>query len=136
MKRHRARRRPDRQEGTPTAGSYSKTTLIGYVAREPEQRVTPGGVTVTSFSIPVNNKRGDEEITTWYRVSAFGKLGETCAAYLQKGSYVYVEGTEMLREYQDRDGNTRSSLELNAREMRMLDRRTAQDDGPSSDSPF
>lgn len=110
------------------AGSYNHVTLIGYVARDPEQRSTPSGTTVTSFSLPTSHSRGGEEVTTWFRVSAFGKLGETCAAYLTKGSYVYIEGTLMQRDYQDKDGNTRTALEVTAREMRMLDRRTQGDE--------
>jgi len=63
------------------------------------------------------------ERTTWFRVSAFGRLAETCSQFLHKGSYVYLEGTLSQREYTDRDGVQRTSLDVRAREMRMLDRR-------------
>jgi single-strand DNA-binding protein len=49
-------------------------------------------------------------------------LAETCSQYLHKGSYVYIEGPVSLREYTDRDGGQRASLDVRAREMQMLDR--------------
>ncbi len=64
-----------------------------------------------------------QEQTTWFRVSAWGKLGETCAQYLRKGSSVYVEGSLTQREYTDREGAARTSLDVRASEMKMLDRR-------------
>jgi single-strand DNA-binding protein len=71
------------------AGSYNKITIIGYVARDPEMRYMPSGDAVTDFSIPVSERRRDgQEITTWFRINAFGKLAETCSQYLHKGSYV------------------------------------------------
>jgi single-strand DNA-binding protein len=116
------------------AGSYNKITIIGYVARDPEMRYTTSGDAVTDFSIPVSERRKDgQEITTWFRISAFGKLAETCNQYLHKGSYVYIEGSLTQRDWTDRDGATRTSLDVRAREMRMLDK--AGDVGPmGSDS--
>ena len=106
------------------AGSYCKLFVIGYVARDPEMRYLPSGDPVTDFSLPVSERRRDgTETTTWFRINAFGKLAETCKEYLHKGSYVYVEGALSQREWTDRDGNTRASLDVRAREMRMLDRR-------------
>lgn len=106
------------------AGSYCKLSVIGYVGRDPEMRYLPGGDPVTDFSLPVSERRRDGgETTTWFRVAAFGKLAETCKEYLHKGSYIYIEGTLSQREWTDRDGNARTSLDVRAREMRMLDRR-------------
>ncbi len=110
------------------AGSYNKIILIGNVGRDPETRYLPSGDAVASFSVATSERRKgqdgqQQEQTTWFRVSAFGKLAETCQQYLHKGSYVYVEGALTQQEYTDREGATRQSLEVRAREMRMLDKR-------------
>ena len=80
------------------AGSYNKIIIIGNLGRDPEARALPSGEFVTSFSVATSERWRDrggqqQERTTWFRVSAFGKLGETCSQFLHKGSYVYVEGT-------------------------------------------
>ena len=109
------------------AGSYNAITLIGNLGRDPESRFLPDGTQVASFSVATSERWRDrqqqqQERTTWFRVSAFGKLGETCTQYLHKGSYVYIEGSLSQQEYTDREGNARTSLEVRAREMRMLDK--------------
>jgi len=110
------------------AGSYNKITIIGNLGRDPEMRYLPSGDPVTSFSVATSERfrtrdGQQQERTTWFRVSAFGKLAETCNQFLHKGSYVYVEGTLSQQEYTDREGAQRQSLEVRAREMRMLDKR-------------
>ncbi len=110
------------------AGSYNKITIIGNLGRDPETRYLPNGDPVTSFSVATSERWRDrngqqQERTTWFRVSAFGKLGETCSQFLHKGSYVFLEGTLSQQEYTDREGVQRTSLEVRAREMKMLDKR-------------
>jgi len=91
-------------------------------------RYLPSGDPVTDFSVATSERRRGvdgqaQEQTTWFRVSAFGKLAETCSQYLHKGSYIYVEGSLSQRDWTDREGAPRTSLEVRARELRMLDRR-------------
>ena len=112
------------------AGSFNRMTVVGNLGRDPETRYLPSGDQVCDFSVATSDrwraKDGQmQEHTTWFRVSAFGKLAETCSQYLHKGSYVYVEGTLSQREWTDRDGASRTSLEIRARDMRMLDKRDA-----------
>ena len=110
------------------AGSFNRITVVGNLGRDPEMRYLPSGDPVTDFSVATSERwrtrdGQQQEQTTWFRVSAFGKLAETCNQFLHKGSYVYVEGTLSQRDWTDRDGNTRTSLEVRARDMRMLDKR-------------
>jgi len=111
------------------AGSFNRITIVGYLGRDPEMRYLPSGDPVTSFTVattePGRTQDGQQQPdrTTWFRVSAFGKLAETCNQFLHKGSYVYVEGPLSQQEFTGRDGTQRTSLEIRAREMRMLDRR-------------
>jgi single-strand DNA-binding protein len=59
--------------------------------------------------------------TEWVNVVAWGRLGEVCNEYLDKGSQVYFEGSLQTRSWEDRDGNTRYTTEVKAREMMFLD---------------
>jgi single-strand DNA-binding protein len=79
--------------------------------------------------------------TEWHRVVAFGRLGEICAEYLRKGKQVYIEGRIQTRSWEDKDGNTRYTTEIIAREMQMLgaagrdNRESTPDSGGPSNEP-
>lgn len=110
------------------AGSYNKITIIGNLGRDPEMRYLPSGDPVASFSVATSERwrtrdGQQQERTTWFNVSAFGKLAEQCNQFLHKGSSVYLEGGLSLREYTGNDGTARTSLDVRLREMRMLDKR-------------
>jgi len=115
------------------AGSYNKIILIGNLGRDPEARTTPTGDNVASFSLATSERRRgqdgqQQEQTTWFNISVWGQLADVATQYLHKGSYVYVEGSLTQREYTTREGATRFSLDVRARELRMLDKRGDQAD--------
>ena len=112
------------------AGSYNKVILIGNLGRDPESRMLPSGDPVATFTVATSERRQNQpEVTTWFNVSAWGQLADIAQQYLHKGSYVYVEGALTQREYTTREGQTRQSLDVRARELRMLDKRGDQGDG-------
>ena len=118
------------------AGSYNKISIIGNVGKDPEMRLMPSGDSVAEFTVAVNERRRGQdgqtqESTMWFRVSAFGRTAEIANQYLRKGSAVYVEGPVSLREYTDREGVNRASLDVRARELRMLDRRSEGGEFPT-----
>jgi single-strand DNA-binding protein len=86
------------------------------LGRDAEVRQTNAGP-VLSFSGASTTKKGQEELTTWVRCSMFGKRGEALAKYLTKGSKVMVSGAMTMREYQDKNGATKTSLEMNVSEL-------------------
>ena len=104
----------------------SQILLIGNVGRDPEMRYTPSGAAVTDFTLAVNHRsRRDGDVleeTEWFRVSAWGRLAETVNQYVVKGSKVYVDGRFRSRQYIGSDGQTRTSLEVNANNVTFLDR--------------
>jgi single-strand DNA-binding protein len=104
------------------ASSFNSITIVGNLGRDPEQRALPDGTPVTNFSVATTERRRDGDRTTWFKVTAFGKLAETCSQYLHKGSYVYVEGSLSQNDYTDREGNAKTSLEVRANQMKMLDK--------------
>lgn len=97
-----------------------KAVLIGHLGRDPEVRYTPEGLAVANFSLAATEKVKGEDRTQWFRITAFGKLGEICGEYLTKGKQVYIEGRLQAREWEDREGNKRFSVEVVASQMQML----------------
>ena len=108
---------------------YQKIVLIGRLGRDPEMRYLQNGTPVTSFSVATERKWKDaqgnlQQVTTWFRVSAWRKLAETCNQYLSKGSLVLVEG-EMSepKPYEGRDGKWFASLDVTAQNVKFLSTR-------------
>ena len=105
--------------------SFNKIIVIGNLGRDPELRYTPQGTAVCDFSIATNEKKRDksgemQDVTTWFRVTTWGKQAENASKYLSKGKSVYIEGRLRLEEYTDRDGKIRFNLEVNASDMQFL----------------
>lgn len=105
--------------------SFNKIIVVGNLGRDPELRYTPQGTPVCSFTVATNEKRKDragemQDITTWFRVTLWGRQAETASQYLTKGRPVYIEGRLRLEEYTDKDGNRRQSLEVNASDIHFI----------------
>jgi single-strand DNA-binding protein len=100
--------------------SFNKITIVGYLGRDPELRHTPNGNSICNISVATTEKNRDKESTTWFKVAVWGKQGELCNQYLAKGSQIYIEGRLRSEEYTDRDGNKRTSLEVNATDVKFL----------------
>ena len=112
--------------------SFNKIIIVGYLGRDAELRYTPQGTPVCDFSVATTERRKDksgefQDHTTWFRVSFWGKRAETTHQYLTKGKLVYLEGRLNQREYQDRDGNTRTSLDVNATEVQFIGTRGGEE---------
>ena len=97
--------------------------FIGRLGRDPETRYTQSGKAVAPFSLACSEKRGGEESTEWVNVVAWEKLAEIAGQYLTKGSLVFISGRMQTRKWQDKEGGTRYTTEIVAREMKMLDGR-------------
>ena len=104
--------------------SFNKITIIGYLGRDPVIRYTPQGTAVCDFSIATTERRGggadSQEITTWFKITLWGRQAETASQYLVKGKAVYIEGRLRIEEYTDREGKPRQSLEVNATDMQFI----------------
>jgi single-strand DNA-binding protein len=109
----------------------NKIMLIGNLGRDPELNVTAEGTPVTKFSLAVSRKTSNgEKETEWFNIVAWRQLAEICERYLHKGSKVYIEGRLTQRKYTDKEGIQRTSVEVIANDMKMLDSKSAS----SSDS--
>lgn len=103
----------------------NKVILIGRLGADPEIRYTPSGAEVATFRMATSeswtNKSGEkEERTEWHRIVAWRGLAKICGEYLNKGKLVYVEGRLRTRSWEDRDGNKRTTTEIEATDMKML----------------
>ncbi len=97
--------------------NYDKLIVAGNLGADPSLHEV-NDKKVCNFSLAVN--RADDE-TVWYRVSAWGELGENCKKYLVKGQEALVEGrlradkdTGGPRVFNKRDGETGAAFELDA----------------------
>lgn len=102
--------------------SFNKITAYGHLGRDPELRITPQGNAVCSFTMATTEKgyNGKEDITTWFRITLWGKQAENAAKYLSKGSPVYIEGRLRVEEGKDKDGKDRHTLEVHATDMQFI----------------
>lgn len=124
---------------------FQRVTLIGNLGNDPELRYAPSGTPVCSFSVATNERWTDQqgqlqERTTWWRISAWGRMGEVCNQYLSKGRRVYVEGTVVgdpetggPRIWTDQNGQPRASFELRATTVKFLDGRSDVDSSDMAD---
>jgi single-strand DNA-binding protein len=115
--------------------SFNKIIIVGYLGRDPELQYTPQGTAVCKFTVATTERRKDKsgeqvEATTWFRVSVWGKQAEVVNNYLSKGRQVFVEGRLRQEEYTDRDGNKRTSLEVNSTDVQFIGARG--DDAPQA----
>ena len=117
---------------------YAKIIIIGNLGSNPEQRFTPSGDPVTTFSVATSRKYGEKDETTWFRVSVWGKQAESCNTYLSKGSKVLVEGRLKAEPnvYQRKDGTWASSYEITAETVRFLTAKGEQVESADLDVPF
>lgn len=119
--------------------SLAKVTLVGNLGGDPETRYTPQGTMNVNFSMAVSrrfkdNTGQDQERTTWFRVTAWGKLAETIdglvqRGYVGKGRQVYVDGRIEAREWTTNEGEKRTSLDVTANEFQILGNRPDGEQG-------
>jgi len=109
--------------------SLNKVILIGNLGNDPEVRATPGGNRVATFSLATSRSWNDasgakQEKTEWHRCvvwnSKVSQLADIVERYVKKGDKIYVEGRIEYRQWQDKEGQTRYSTEINVRELIML----------------
>lgn len=105
--------------------SVNKVILVGRLGQNPEVKYTPSGMAVSNFSVATNeswvDKSGQkQERTEWHRIVVWGKLAELCSQYLAKGRQVYVEGRLQTRQWQDKDGQTKYTTEVQAQTVQFL----------------
>jgi len=105
--------------------SVNKVILVGRLGRDPETRYTGRGQAVANFSMATDesykDKNGErQKRTEWHKIVVWGKQAEIAQQYLKKGSLIFVEGRIQSREWQDKEGQKRTSFEIVVSNFRML----------------
>jgi single-strand DNA-binding protein len=108
-----------------TLMSVNKVILVGRLGRDPETRYTGGGQAVANFSVATDETYKDrngekQKRTEWHKIVVWGKQAEIAQQYLKKGSLIFIEGRIQSREWQDKEGQKRTSFEIVASNFRML----------------
>mgnify|MGYP000539140486 CR=1 FL=1 len=111
------------------AGGVNRVILVGNLGADPEMRYTADGTAVCKFSLATSRKYTGkdgqkQEKTEWHRVilwnTNFSKLADIAEKYCKKGDKVYIEGSIEYRSWQDREGQTKYTTEINGRELILL----------------
>ena len=135
------------------ASNINRVTITGNLTRDPELRSLQSGTSVCKLRVAVNSRRKDGATGDWvdkpnyFDVTVWGAQGENCANYLFKGRPVAVDGRLDWREWEDKDGNKRQSIEIIADTVQFLGSRdgggessgngfTPQSDVPADTSDF
>jgi single-strand DNA-binding protein len=116
----------------------NKVILVGNVGADPEIRTLETGTKVARVRLAtterIYNRQMQEtkEYTEWHTVVLWSGLADVADKYVRKGSQIYVEGSLRSNEWTDKDGVKRYGIEVIAREMKLLGRRS---DGPGGGAP-
>ncbi len=116
--------------------SLLKIIAIGNLGNDPELKYSQDGKPICTFSMACSEKKKDRktgdmlETTTWLRLSYFGRQAEIASQYLAKGKPVYIEGKGRLETWTDRDGKTRTTLEVFGTDIQFIAQRENRDTAP------
>ena len=100
----------------------NKAILMGRLTRDPELRYTPNGnVPVVTFTVAIDRRysggNSGERQTDFINVVAWRKTAEFVSQWFNKGSMIIVTGSIQTRNWQDKNGNNRTSIEVVADEV-------------------
>jgi single-strand DNA-binding protein len=125
-------------------------TVTGNLTADPELRYTSSGTPVASFTVAATERTMNRETgkyedagTTYLRCNAWRELAENLSQSASKGTRVMITGLLRQRDWQDSDGNKRTSYEVQAEEAGISLRwatakvsRTARSSSPAPDDPW
>lgn len=94
--------------------------VTANLGRDAETRFTASGDAVVSFSVAVKSGFGERATTTWANCAMFGKRGQAVADYLKKGTLVGITGEVSLREWKDKEGQVKTSLDFRVNDLTLL----------------
>lgn len=132
-----------------TMAGVNKVILIGNLGKDPELKYLEGNIARVNFSLATSesfkDKNGNRiDQTEWHNIVMWRTLAETAEKLLKKGMQVYIEGRLQTRQWNDKDGNKRSTTEIVADQFVILQRRDqnqqsggkTNEGNNSSDLPF
>lgn len=97
----------------------NRTVMIGRLTRDPELKYTQSGIAVCTFSVAVS-RTFQTDVTDYFDIVVWRKMGENCANYLSKGKLVAIDGSLQTRSYETKDGSKRKAYEIVAETVKFL----------------
>src|ERR1035437_10903286 len=118
----------------------NRITLIGFLGDAPELKFSQQGKPVCTFSLAVNERWKDpagapRERVEWFQIVCFARLAEVCGEYLTTGRHVYLEGRLQTRKWAGPEGDKRTTIEVVANQMQILDRAPKDGNGAKGAAP-
>jgi len=101
--------------------NLNKVILGGRLTADPVLKQTSNGISVTSFSIAVNRRSGEEQTTDFINIVAWRKTAEFVCKYFKKGSCICVVGAMQTRSWDDANGQKRYATDVVADEIKFVD---------------
>lgn len=89
--------------------------IMGRLVKDPELKTTNSGKSVCSFRLANDSGYKDangQSRTNWLDVTAWSKTAEFVCKYFPKGSLIAIEGRLQTRQYQDKNGQNRTAVEI------------------------
>ena len=93
-------------------------SVSGNIGKDCEMRFLPNGDPVCSFSVA--DSMGKDKATIWWNCSLFGKRAEALSQYLVKGQQVTVIGNVTEREWTDKEGQKRKSMDVRVSDVALM----------------
>ena len=121
--------------------SLNKVLIIGRLGRDPELKYFQTGDAVCNITVATTESWKDKdtgekkETTEWHKVVLKRRLAEIAGQYLKKGASVYIEGRLRTRKWKDKEGQEHYVTEIEADEMKMLDKKEGAPAGAAASAP-
>ena len=106
-------------------------TIAGQLGKDAELRYLPNGDPVAGFSVA--DSQGKEKPTIWWSAQLFGKRAESLCQYLVKGQAVTITGQVTEREWTDKDGQKRKTMDVRVNDLALQGGR--KDAAPQQSAP-
>ena len=106
-------------------------TCTTRLYKDAEQRFTQVGDSIVSFKGAVDAGFGQNKTTTWVKFNLWGKRGESLVPYLKDKTQVVVSGELANREYTDKEGQKRYSLEVRVNELTLVGGKPQEEQAPA-----
>ena len=121
----------------------NRVVLVGRLVRDPELRKTNSGTSVASFTVAIDNWRGQnsEKSTSFIPCTVWNQAAENLYKFTKKGSLIGVDGRLVQRSYESKDGRKVSVIEVVADSVQFLERKSSSqgrndnNSGYSEDAP-
>jgi single-strand DNA-binding protein len=109
-------------------------TIFGRVGKDAELKESQSGTVYARFSVALNVYDKQERLVTWVHATLFGKMAESLAEYITKGSAIALTGDLKLREYDGGDG-VKTTLDMNVQSVALLGGGTQTDQAKPATRP-